>query len=88
MADRDRIKRGTKHSVEGKADKLKGQVKEAVGGLTNDQRMQAEGKWDKLKGSAKDKFGKVERKLGLDDDKEIDQDLERDLDEDRIDKDI
>ncbi len=89
MADRDPIQRGTEHSVEGKTDKLKGRVKDAVGGLTNDPEMQTEGKWDKLKGSAKDKLGKVERKLGHDENKEeVDEDLDRDLDEDRIDEDI
>ncbi len=91
MADRDPIERGTEHSVEGKTDKLKGRVKDAVGGLTNDPGMQTEGKWDKLKGSAKDKFGKVERKLGRHQeqselDRETDEDYsDRDLDEDRND---
>ncbi len=91
MTDRDPIERGTEHSVEGKTDKLKGRVKDAVGGLTNDPGMQTEGKWDKLKGSAKDKLGKVERKLGRDEketelDRETDEDyMDRDLDEDRND---
>ena len=86
MADRDSIHRGSEHSVEGKTDKLKGRVKDAVGGLTNDPGMQTEGKWDKLKGSAKDKLGKVERKFGQDEgDEETDRDLDRDLDEDRTD---
>ncbi len=58
---------GTEDSLEGKGDKLKGRVKDAVGGLTGDTSKQAEGKWDKLKGSAKDKLGKVERDLGRDD---------------------
>ncbi len=65
--DRDLTQKGTEHSLEGKTDKLKGRVKDAVGGLTGDSSTQAEGKWDKLKGSAKDKLGKVERKLGRDD---------------------
>ncbi len=83
MADRDPIERGTEHSVEGQTDKLKGRVKDAVGGLTNDPGMQSEGKWDKLKGSAKDKFGKVERKLGRNERKtEVDENLDTDMDRD------
>ena len=55
--------RGVKNSVEGKADNLKGKVKDAVGGLTGDSNLQAEGKVDQAKGKAKDALGKVERKL-------------------------
>ncbi len=66
MADKDLRTQGSEDSLEGKTDKLKGRVKDAVGGLTNDPSKQAEGKWDKLKGSAKDKLGKVERDIGRD----------------------
>ena len=65
--DRDLEEQGANDSLEGKGDKLKGRVKDAFGGLTNDPGKQAEGKWDKLKGSAKDKLGKVERDLGEND---------------------
>ncbi len=64
--DRDLVDQGTEDSLEGKGDKLKGKVKDAFGGLTDDPGKQAEGKWDKLKGSAKDTLGKVERDLGSD----------------------
>ncbi len=64
--DRDLADQGTEDSLEGKGDKLKGKVKDAFGGLTDDPGKQAEGKWDKLKGSAKDTLGKVERDLGSD----------------------
>jgi len=64
---RDLTQRGRKHSLEGKADKLKGRLKDAAGGLTGDTSKQVEGKWDKLKGTAKDELGKVERDLGRDD---------------------
>lgn len=37
----------------GTADKIKGSVKDAVGGATGDRRTQAEGKADKAKGEAK-----------------------------------
>ncbi len=65
--DRDLEQQGAEHSLEGKGDKLKGRVKDAVGGLTGDTSTQAEGKWDQLKGKAKDTLGKAERKLGRDD---------------------
>ena len=66
MAERDddMIASGTNRSVEGKTDHLKGHVKDAVGGLTGDNSMQAEGKMDQAKGSLKDTLGKAERKLG------------------------
>jgi len=62
--DRDLEKQGIKHSLEGKADKLKGRVKDAAGGLTGDRSKQVEGKWDQLKGKAKDELGKLERDVG------------------------
>jgi uncharacterized protein YjbJ (UPF0337 family) len=37
----------------GTMDKVKGSVKETVGNVTGDTKMQAEGKTDKLKGDAK-----------------------------------
>ena len=38
----------------GTKDKIKGSVKDAVGGATGDSKMQAEGKGDKAKGHVKD----------------------------------
>lgn len=61
--DNDLNSRGVRHSLEGKGDKLKGHVKDAAGGLTGDESLQAEGKWDQLKGKAKDTLGKIERDL-------------------------
>jgi len=40
-----------KDQVKGAAEKAKGAVKDAVGGLTGDSKLQAEGKLDKAKGS-------------------------------------
>jgi uncharacterized protein YjbJ (UPF0337 family) len=40
-------------------DKAKGAVKDAVGGLTGDSKMQAEGKIDKVKGAAHNAAGDV-----------------------------
>lgn len=43
--------------VKGAADKIKGAVKDAVGGATGDNKMQAEGKLDKAKGTARNVVG-------------------------------
>ena len=43
--------------VKGAADKAKGAVKDAVGGLTGNDKLQAEGKIDKAKGAAHNAAG-------------------------------
>jgi uncharacterized protein YjbJ (UPF0337 family) len=43
--------------VKGAGDKIKGAVKDAVGGATGDNKMQAEGKLDKAKGTARNVVG-------------------------------
>ena len=45
--------------VEGAWDKFKGNVKEGVGKMTGDEKMQAEGKADQVSGSAKNTVGGV-----------------------------
>lgn len=59
----DLTQKGIDHSIEGKVDKAKGHIKDAVGGLTGDSSLQAEGKIDQAKGAVKDTFGKAERKI-------------------------
>ena len=61
--DRSLTERGLENNVEGKGNDLKGRVKDALGGLTNDDSLQAEGKIDKLKGAVQDAIGDVQRKL-------------------------
>jgi len=46
-----------KEHAKGAVDKTKGAVKDAVGGLTGDSRLQAEGKVDKAKGAVRQKIG-------------------------------
>lgn len=46
-----------KEHVKGAADKVKGSVKDAVGGLTGDAELQAEGKMDKAKGDVRKAVG-------------------------------
>jgi uncharacterized protein YjbJ (UPF0337 family) len=54
------------NQAEGKFDKVKGDVKQAVGDATDDPSLQAEGTWDKVKGGAKEAIGDVQD--ALDDD--------------------
>jgi uncharacterized protein YjbJ (UPF0337 family) len=51
MVDRDRI--------EGAANKAKGAIKEGIGKMTGDEKLQAEGAADKAKGAAKSAVGGV-----------------------------
>jgi uncharacterized protein YjbJ (UPF0337 family) len=48
-----------KEHIKGAADKAKGAVKDAVGKVTGDKKMQAEGKMDKAKGAAREALGDV-----------------------------
>lgn len=54
-ADRDQL--------EGKFDKAKGEAKEGIGDLRNDEDQQAEGQADQAKGEAKDKLGQAKEKV-------------------------
>ena len=48
-----------KEHIKGAADKAKGAVKDTVGKVTGDTKMQAEGKVDKAKGTARNVAGDV-----------------------------
>jgi uncharacterized protein YjbJ (UPF0337 family) len=50
--------------IDGKVDKLKGQVKQGVGNATNDQRLHDEGVADEAAGNVEEGFGKARRKVG------------------------
>jgi uncharacterized protein YjbJ (UPF0337 family) len=65
MADeRSTTEKGLDKNIRGKADKVKGRVKDAAGGLTDDTSLQAEGKLDKAKGKLRDAAGDLQRKIG------------------------
>jgi len=49
--------------MSGTTDKAKGRVKEAIGALTDDQRLKNEGKVDQAAGAGKDGVAKVVDKL-------------------------
>jgi uncharacterized protein YjbJ (UPF0337 family) len=57
-----------KEHVKGAADKAKGAIKDAAGGLTGDTKLQAEGKLDKAKGAAHNAVGDVKDALKDNDD--------------------
>ena len=48
-----------KDEVEGAGKQAKGAVKDAVGGLTGNEKLQAEGKLDKVEGKVQSKVGEV-----------------------------
>jgi uncharacterized protein YjbJ (UPF0337 family) len=50
---------GTGDKAEGKVDELKGEAKQKIGDLTEDEDLQAEGKKDELKGEGKGALGTV-----------------------------
>jgi uncharacterized protein YjbJ (UPF0337 family) len=68
--DRTTTEKGMDNNLRGKGNELKGRVKDAVGGLTNDSSLQAEGKMDKLKGKVQDKVGDVQRSVGRNQEKD------------------
>jgi uncharacterized protein YjbJ (UPF0337 family) len=50
--------------VEGKAEALKGKVKQAAGDLTDDPNLHDEGVVDEAAGNAQDAYGRARRKVG------------------------
>ena len=48
-----------KEHIKGAADKVKGAVKDAVGGVTGNEKLQAEGKADKAAGATRESAGDV-----------------------------
>jgi uncharacterized protein YjbJ (UPF0337 family) len=50
--------------IDGKAEQLKGKVKQATGDLMDDERLHDEGVADEAAGKVQEGFGKGRRKLG------------------------
>ena len=50
--------------LEGKADELKGRVKQGVGDLTDDEQLKNEGAADEMSGKVQGGIGKARRKVG------------------------
>ncbi len=53
-----------KNERDGKADQVKGRVKQAVGDLTGNDKLKAEGKIDDIVGKAKTGIGEAQKKVG------------------------
>ena len=50
--------------MEGKAEQLKGKVKQGVGDLTDNERLHDEGLADEAAGEVQEGYGKAKRKVG------------------------
>jgi len=50
--------------IDGKGNKVKGKVKQAVGDLTDNERMHDEGVADEAAGDVQEGFGRARRKVG------------------------
>lgn len=50
--------------VEGKAEQLKGKIKQGVGDLTDNERLHDEGVADEAAGDVQDTLGRARRKVG------------------------
>jgi uncharacterized protein YjbJ (UPF0337 family) len=48
--------------LKGKAENLKGRVKQAAGAVTGDKKLEAEGAVERVKGAAQEKVGEIEKK--------------------------
>jgi uncharacterized protein YjbJ (UPF0337 family) len=53
-----------KDELDGKVDRLKGEIKQGVGKVTDDQRLHDEGVADEAAGRVEEGFGKARRKVG------------------------
>ncbi len=82
LRDDDLKKKGFADSAKGKADELKGRIKDAAGGLTGDKDLQIKGKIDEMKGKVKDAFGKAERKVDESSNRFDDPDFDKSRDDD------
>ena len=50
--------------LEGKAEKIKGKVKQGVGDVTDNERLHDEGVADEAEGNVQEGFGRARRKVG------------------------
>jgi uncharacterized protein YjbJ (UPF0337 family) len=53
-----------KDELDGKVDRFKGQVKQAVGKVAKDEQLRDEGVADEAAGNVEEGFGKARRKVG------------------------
>ena len=53
-----------KDEIKGKAENIKGRVKEAAGTLTGNERLESEGASDRAEGALRKEAGEARRKIG------------------------
>jgi len=53
-----------KDEVKGKGKQIKGAIKDKIGEVTNNPRLEAEGEAERLQGQVQEKVGKGRRKVG------------------------
>lgn len=53
-----------KDELDGKAESVKGKIKQGVGDLTDNDQLRDEGAADEVKGDLQEGFGKARRKVG------------------------
>jgi uncharacterized protein YjbJ (UPF0337 family) len=70
MRNKTLTEKGVENSARGKANQVKGRVKDGVGGFTGDTELQLKGKLQAAKGKVQDAVGKAQRKA----DRDIDDD--------------
>jgi uncharacterized protein YjbJ (UPF0337 family) len=59
-----RQKAMNKDEIDGKAEQIKGKIKQATGDLTDDERLHDEGVADEASGNVQEGFGRGRRKVG------------------------
>jgi uncharacterized protein YjbJ (UPF0337 family) len=55
------MKSSTKDKIKGLADKIKGNVKEGIGSISDNRDLEEDGKKDQLKGAAREKVGEIKK---------------------------
>jgi len=53
-----------KDEISGRAERMKGKVKEAIADLTDDERLKDEAVADQAEGAVRETFGRARRKVG------------------------
>lgn len=54
----------SKSEIKGKGKQVKGSIKDKIGEVTNNPRLEARGKADRLEGQVQQKVGKARRRVG------------------------
>jgi uncharacterized protein YjbJ (UPF0337 family) len=65
LKENQSMKRSTKDKSKGKFHVVKGKVKESIGRMTKNPKLEAEGQGEQLGGKIKKKIGQVEKALGI-----------------------